>query len=183
VAGYLLPSLVMTRPPYYLVAEIDITGGSTGWHRAFLIEQTIKHLPEWWLFGTDHTRHWMPDQGIAWSEQHTDITNYYIGFGVFGGLPSMLLLIAILWAAFSGLGKVLRERADLERQDAFMIWCMGAALFAHAVTSFSVAYFDQSMVFFWLNIAMISSLRILLVEPSPEPAEAEAPSWAGSSQR
>lgn len=176
VVGYLLLSLVMSRPPYYLIAEIDITGGSTGWHRAFLIEQTIKHLPEWWLFGTDHTRHWMPDQGIAWSEQHTDITNYYIGFGVFGGLPAMLLLIAILWGAFAGLGKVLRDRDDLPRQDTLMIWCMGSALFAHAVTSFSVAYFDQSMVFFWLTIAMISSLRALLEETA---CELDAPNTSG----
>lgn len=162
VAFYLLLSLAMTRPPYYLVACIDVAGGSTGWHRAHLIEQTIKYLPEWWLFGTDYTRHWMPDQGISWSEQHTDITNYYIGFGVFGGLLSMGLLICIMGTGFSGLGRVMRDRVDLITQDLFLIWSIGSGLFAHAVTSFSIAYFDQSMIFFWLNIAVISSLSSMV---------------------
>lgn len=39
-----------------------------------------------------------------------------------------------------------------------MIWCLGAGLFAHAVTSLSVSYTDQSMMFFWLNIGVISSM-------------------------
>ena len=57
-----------------------------------------------------------------------------------------------------------------------MIFCFGAALFAHAATSISVAYFDQSMLFFWLTIAVISSIYSItqsdaaevLVRPSDE---------------
>ena len=45
------------------------------------------------------------------------------------------------------------------RSHRFMIWCLGAGLFAHACTSLSVAYFDQSMMFFWLNVAVISSMH------------------------
>jgi hypothetical protein len=158
VVAYLFLLVAMEKPPYYLIARIDISGGSTGWHRSFLIEQTFKHLSEWWLFGTDYTRHWMPNQGIAQSPNHTDVTNYYIGFGVFGGLPSMLLIIAILLVAFSWVGKVQRSLSTSKPVDSFMAWCFGCSLFAHAATSISVAYFDQSMLFFWLAVAVVSSV-------------------------
>ena len=59
-----------------------------------------------------------------------------------------------------------------------MIWCVGACLFAHAVTSVSVAYFDQSMLYFWLSIAVISSVFSIVRldegsgESAPEALEA-----------
>jgi hypothetical protein len=55
-----------------------------------------------------------------------------------------------------------------------MIWCFGACLFSHAATSISVAYFDQSMLYFWLSVAVISSVYSILrlgagsAEPDPE---------------
>ena len=158
VIVYLLLMVTMKQPPYYLISRIDISGGSTGFHRSFLIEQTFNHLSEWWLFGTDVTRHWMPNQGGGPVPQHTDITNYYIGFGVFAGLPSMLGFIAILLIAFSWVGKILNLWGHTNPERSFMIFCFGAALFSHAATSISVAYFDQSMLFFWLTIAVISSI-------------------------
>jgi len=160
---YLLLVVLMREPPYFLIARIDISGGSTGWHRAFLIQQTFSYLSEWWLFGTDITRHWMPMQGIGQDPQHTDITNYYIGFGVFAGLPSMLAVIAILLIAFSWVGKILDLWGDINAERSFMIFCFGASLFSHAATSISVAYFDQSMLFFWLTVAVISSIYSISV--------------------
>jgi hypothetical protein len=157
-AGYCVLIAVMNRPPYYLIAKIDVSGGSTGWHRAFLIEQTFKYLSEWWLFGTDHTRHWMPNQGIGSFENHTDITNYYIAFGVMGGLPAMLLLIYIMFVSFRMVGLSRVGLESVGNVQAFMAWSLGAGLFAHAATAISVSYFDQSMMFFWLNIALISSV-------------------------
>ena len=157
VIFYFVLVMVMSRPPYYLMGEIDISGGSTGWHRANLIEMTFAHLSEWWLIGTDHTRHWMPAQGIGADPNHTDITNYFIGMGVQAGLPSMLLVIAIIAVAFRGVGKVLDAKLESQPEQGFMIWCFGASLFSHAVTGVSVAYFDQSILFFWLTIAVISS--------------------------
>jgi hypothetical protein len=159
---YLLLMVVMERPPYYLISKIDLSGGSTGWHRSFLIERTIAHFNEWWLFGTDHTRHWMPLQGVAASPTHTDITNYYIGFAVGGGLPALLLILAVFAKAFSWVGRIQINLHEEQPQQSFMIWCFGSALFAHAVTSISVAYFDQSSFFFWLNVAVISSVYSML---------------------
>ena len=163
VLFYLILFLIMAKPPYYLIARIKLVGGSTGYHRALLIDNTLKHFSEWWLFGTDVTRHWMPNQG-AISATQTDITNYYISFGVLGGVISMGLLIAMFWRSFRGVGIVLKNR-DLPERDQFMIWCFGATLFSHAVTSFSIAYFDQSVLFLWLAFAVNSSLITLLGDP------------------
>jgi len=180
VATYVGLTFVMTRPPYYLISKIDLTGSSTGWHRSRLIESTIEHFSEWWMVGTDRTVHWM---GLSnWSEQHADITNYYIGFGVVGGFLAMLLVIAIIVNAFRWVGVVVTRNESASRSDAFMVWCFGAGLFAHAVTGLSVSYFDQSMIFIWLNIAVISSMysitrpagslsTVLQIDASPKVAK------------
>lgn len=161
---YLLLELVMEAPAYYLMARIDLTGSSTGWHRARLIEAAITHLSEWWLAGTDHTRHWMPT-GVTWSEDHTDITNHYIKMGVLGGLPLMMLYISVLWSALRSTGMVLSAADAPERQ--FAAWCLGAALFAVLVTGLSVSFADQSIALIYCLIALAESMRSGLM---PKPA-------------
>lgn len=155
VVLYVLAEIAMTRPAYYLISKIDLTGSSTSWYRSRLIESAFEHLPEWWAFGTDNTGHWMPN---PIDSRHADITNYYIFFGTIGGLPAMLLLIAIFWRCFIQVGKGVSSPAITSQEQRFMIWCLGAGLFAHAATSISVAYFDQSMTFIWLNVGVISSM-------------------------
>ena len=167
VAGYIILDLVMKAPAYYLIARIDVAGGSTGYHRAALMESSIKHLKEWWLAGTDYTRHWMP-YGVGWSEDHADITNHYLAQGVKGGLPLMILFIVIIWLGFRYVGDILRARPDAPKEDQFLIWSLGASLFAHASTCISVAYFDQSVIFIYLMLALIASRR-------GAPAEALSP--------
>lgn len=157
VLGYIGLDLVMKAPAYYLIARIDLTGSSTSWHRAFLIESALNHLSEWWLAGTDYTRNWMPT-GVPWSADQTDITNHYLSMGVLGGLPLMLLFIAILAKGFSFVGQSLRQSSDLPHNSRFMIWALGASLFAHAATFISVSYFDQSFVFIYLTLAAIGSV-------------------------
>ena len=154
--GYIGLDLIMNAPAYYLLARIDLTGSSTGWHRAFLIEAALAHLSEWWLAGTDFTRHWMP-YGVTWSGDQSDITNHYLMMGVAGGLPLMLLFIAVLATGFSFVGRTLRQMPELSPQSQFMIWALGVSLFAHSITFISVSYFDQSFVFIYLSLAVIGS--------------------------
>lgn len=183
VLGYVALDLVMKDPAYYIMARIDLAGGSTGWHRARLIQSAIEHLPEWWLAGTDYTRHWMPT-GVSWSPDHTDITNHYLQMGVVGGLPLMLLFIAILTKGFSFIGQTLRQPPDLSSQSPFMVWALGASLFAHATTFIAVSYFDQSFVFLYLTLAAIGSMWSgtdgLLVVETLIPAVPEQVAFAGS---
>jgi hypothetical protein len=157
VVGYFAFGILTGEPGYYIMKRIDVSGGSTGYFRARLIESSIEHLGEWWLFGTDYTRHWMAT-GVSFSPNHADITNYYLAFGVTAGLVATLLVIAMLFHAFRWVGIVCRECFDASPSDSYMIWCLGAGMFAHAATSISVSYFDQSVVFFWMNVAIISSM-------------------------
>ena len=158
VFAYIFLEIVMKDPAYFLLDRIDLTGSSTGWHRAELIRQAFAHLDEWWYAGTDYTRHWMPT-GVSWSVDHTDITNHYLLYGVWGGLPLMILFIAAIWAAFRYVGQSLRLRSESSVAEQFLIWSLGAGLFSHAATCVSVAYFDQSVMFLVLNLAAIGSMR------------------------
>lgn len=172
VLGIIGLDMTMQAPVYYILARIDLTGSSTGWHRAALIESSIKHLNEWWLGGTDYTRHWMPT-GVPWSPNHTDITNQYIKIGVVGGLPLMLLLVGILVSAFRMVGKTIKLFPDAPREHLFLIWSFGAILFAHAATWMSISYFDQSIVFPFFILAAIGSLPV--TRPRVEPVAEMAP--------
>lgn len=155
IPAYIALALVMERPPYYLISKIDLTGSSTGWHRSFLIEQTIKHLSEWWLFGTDRTVHWMPNQGRI-SDNHTDVTNQYIAFGVNGGLLSMALFIFMIWTAFR-VAERLQSIEGIPDRSKFLFWAIGASLFSHVASGMSVSYFGQAQFFFWLPIICLAS--------------------------
>ena len=157
VFGYIFLDIVMKAPAYYLIARIDLTGSSTGWHRAYLIESGLAHLREWWFAGTDYTRHWMPT-GVSWSPEHTDITNHYLQYGVIGGLPLMLLFMGALGVAFRYVGQCLRAAEEASWEDQFFIWALGAALLGQAATCISVSFFDQSYMFLFLNLALIGSL-------------------------
>jgi hypothetical protein len=174
VCIYIALELVMTRPAYYVMSMLDLTGSSTGYHRARLIESAMNHLSEWWLFGTDYTRDWMPF-AVSFSPNHADITNYYLAFGVVAGLPAMLLVIWVLWLAFRRVGRAVRNADPATTNDAFLYWCLGAGLFAHAVTSLSVAYFGQAMTFFWLNVAIIGSIAVRETESRDVPEKATKP--------
>jgi hypothetical protein len=149
---------VMKDPVYFLMARIDITGGSKGWHRAQLIRSSLEHIDEWWLAGTDHTRHWMPT-GIDANELHTDITNHFLAAGVMGGLPLLLLLVITLVVAFRTVGRALRQHAGAPFEHRFMIWTLGAIVFGHVVNFFSISLFDQSIVFFYLILAGIDAVH------------------------
>jgi hypothetical protein len=152
LAVYIALEIVMEDPAYFIMARLDLTGSSTGWHRARLIQSAFQHLSEWWLAGTDYTRHWMPS-GVSWSPNHTDITNHYLRMGVLGGVPVMLLFIAMLVRAFWYVGVGLRRCAANDVNNQLMIWACGASLFAHSATCLSVSYFDQSILFLYLTLA------------------------------
>lgn len=161
---------IKERPIWYLMALMDFVGGSTGWHRAYLIDVGMKRMGEWWLCGTDETGHWMPYSlptpilGVY----KADLTNYYLHLGVIGGLPLLFCLIALQWNSFKRIGSRIVEMRVLGDNREFSLWCVGAALFAHSVTFLSISYFDQMYVFFWI---IVGSLPAIL---SKLPAEEES---------
>jgi hypothetical protein len=170
-AAILTLSVVMNDPVYFLMARIDLAGGSTGWHRAQLIRSAIDHAGEWWAVGTDYTRHWMPT-GIQANEIHSDLTNHFVQMGVWGGLPLLLAFVLALIAAFRAVGAALREQDD--PAQAFLIWTLGAMLFGQVMNFWASSPFDQSVSFFYLVLAMAGAARA----PVAQAARTAVPSSA-----
>ncbi|HVV71786.1 MAG TPA: hypothetical protein VHI52_09855, partial [Verrucomicrobiae bacterium] len=116
-------NFIMKDPVYYLLARIDLTGSSTGWHRAALIGASIKYLNEWWFAGTDYTRHWMPT-GVYWTQKHTDITNHYLKMGVDGGLLLMFLFMGIVVAGFVAVSRAVKHTENESEDKAWLMWVL-----------------------------------------------------------
>ncbi len=160
VIAILLLAAVMNDPVYFLMARIDISGGSQGYFRAQLIRSSIEHLDEWWLSGTDRTRHWMSTgTGNAVHPDNADITNHFLAMGVMGGLLLMAAFIAVVISAFKAVGVALRERQGAPVEQQYLAWTLGATLFGLVIDFLSISLYDQSVVFFQLVLAAIGSVR------------------------
>jgi hypothetical protein len=157
-------SSAMKDPWYYLIARVDFVGGSTGWYRAGLIGSAIDHFNQWWLAGTDFTRGWMH---VSINMSNSDITDYYIQMGVWGGMPLMLLFMAVLLTGFGAVGRALHSRLNVRTEREFMIWTLGSILFGHVMTFFSISYFDQTFLFLYLVLAMIASMDAAVAVSAP----------------
>ncbi len=157
VVVLLLLQLVATRPIWFLISRVDLVGGSTGWHRSKLIDSAIKDLGEWWLFGTDYTRHWM-STGVNWNPNHTDITNYYLQFGVLGGLPLMLAFIAMVIVALRQIETSLPELQMRDDGSEFSAWCLWVSILSFCLSFISIALFDQSYAFFFLLVGAVPAI-------------------------
>jgi len=149
----------MQDPVYFLMAKIDLVGGSTGWHRSQLIQSALNHLDEWWLAGTDYTRHWMPT-GIQASDQHTDITNHFLMMGVMGGLPLLAAFALTIVLALRRIDLVIASSSTSPR-DIFLAWTVGALLVAHSMNFLSAYLFDQSILSFMVCFACVGAFGSL----------------------
>lgn len=155
--------LSMQSPVWHLISRIDLSNGSTGWHRYNLIQQAINHFDEWWQIGTTSTAHW------GWGLQ--DITNQYIYEGVNGGLLQMLLFVGFLGSIFLRLGSALRRGGN--RAEQWLLWGSGVALFTHCVSFLAVAYFGQMVNLFYLfagGVVGVTSLAAYRRAPARSPA-------------
>ena len=149
VIAMVLVQLIMKAPIWFIFAHVNMFSGSTGWHRANLIDQTVRHFFDWWLFGTRGT--------IGWGVWAGDITNFFISQAVRGGLTTFVLFIYLIIRGYSGLGIGLkRARIDSKRHQ-FMLWTLGASLLAHIASFLSVSYFDQNIVNWYLLLATVGT--------------------------
>ncbi len=176
ILGVIVLQLIMKAPFWYILARLSSVTGGTGWHRAYLIDQAIRYLDQWWLLGTKATVTWMPT-GLLIDPNNTDITNQYLVEGVHGGLITMGLFIAVVALGFIGVGKAIRDLEDRDFSEKIVVWAMGAALFAHAISFISVSYFDQIQVFWYFLMAAIA-----VVFNSASPAEGRETAGAAVSR-
>jgi hypothetical protein len=136
--------LVMKAPVWHLIARVNITPGSTGWHRFHLIDQAINHFDEWWVLGTKSTAYW--GYGLE------DVTNQYVLEGVRGGLISLLLLVILLVMAVRTLGAY--SLRSMPQKWQWFVWCLCVAVLGHCLSFMGVSYFGQIQMLLYLMFAI-----------------------------
>ncbi len=138
IAGLFCLQFIMNSPIWFIIGRVNIVGGSTGWHRAVLIDQTIRHFSEWAILGLISCEHW----GV-WAG---DVTNQYILEGLWGGIVGMVLFIAILFQAVKSLG-VMSIKTSLLRYQWFL-WGFCCSILVDCVSFMSVSLFGQMTLYF-----------------------------------
>ena len=139
--------LVMKSPVWHLITRVDISGGSSSYHRYQLVDRFIRHFSDWWLVGTK--------SNAAWGWDMWDTANQYVGIGERSGLIPFILFLAIIVLGFKYLGKA--RRVATKKKEALFLWSLSAALFANVVAFFGISYFDQTTVAWYALLAVIST--------------------------
>ena len=160
--------LVMKAPVWFLIARVDVTGSSSGYHRAELVDQFIHHFFDWWLLGVKDTSDWGLDM---W-----DVQNQYVNVGETGGLLAFVFFILVISRSFGMLGDA-RKSVDGDKGKEWMLWCLGSAMFANVVAFFGVNYFDQSRIWWFILLAMISAIAVPMAGPLGEEKSAIQRPW------
>ena len=139
--------LVMHGPVWSLIEKIDLTGGSSSYHRYMLVDNCIRHFGEWWLVGT-------PNYG-DWGFMMFDVCNQFVLTALRGGLLTLVLYLTIYKLSFAAIGKAgKRWQRDPDRE--WFPWCLGSVFFATVVASFGINYTIPLMLFFLCLLAFVS---------------------------
>jgi hypothetical protein len=147
--------MVMKAPVWHLLARATVLDASTGWHRFYVIDQSIRHLDEWWLLGTKSTESW----------DVTDLTNEYVFVGVEAGAFALAAFLVTIALCFRRVG--LRcAQLEANRPACWTTWALGASLFVHCTNFIGVAYFGQARLVWYLALALIASQPLLAHAPA-----------------
>ena len=143
--------IVMNAPIWHLISRVSAVGGSTGWHRFYIIDQAINHFSEWWFAGcSGYTV-------ASWGIWNGDVTNAYLVEGFSGGFLTMCLFITTMAIAFREVGNLWRLQTRQPYRLA-LSWAMGVSLFVHCVDASGASYYGQIWLIWYLLLAMIGSL-------------------------
>ena len=165
-------SIVMKSPVWWLIAHINVIGGSGGYDRAFLIDSCVRHFKDWWLIGTNQNGNWGYDM---W-----DLSDQFVAEAENGGLFTLVCFIALISLSFRRLG-MMRKRAEPRMR--WLLWCLGSVMLAHIFAYFGVAYFDQSEIWWFAFLAMVCAATVPLSSPAvvktaTDPAKTRFPQFA-----
>jgi hypothetical protein len=139
--------LGMKAPVWALIARIDLTGSSSSNHRYMLLDNCIRHFSDWWLLGYKYYDMWGWDM---W-----DTCNQFVDVALKGGLVTLACYIAIFKRSFGAIGNA-RKRVNTDRAREWLLWCLGADLFANVVASFGINYMAPMLMSVFPLVACIS---------------------------
>jgi hypothetical protein len=128
--------IVMHGPVWSLIEKIDLTGGSSSYHRYMLVDNCIRHFGDWWLLGSKNYGDW----GFVMF----DVCNQFILAALRGGLVTLVIYIVIYKRSFGAIGKA-RKRVAGDHDQEWLLWCLGSALFTTVVSSFGINYMTYLM--------------------------------------
>jgi hypothetical protein len=140
--------LVMHGPVWSLIEKIDLTGGSSSYHRYMLVDNCIRHFGDWWLLGCRNYGDWGFDM---W-----DLCNQFVVNALTGGLITLVLYLVIFTRSFRAIG-LARKRVRADRRQEWLFWCLGSALFANVVAHFGINYMSHLIMCLFLLLACISA--------------------------
>lgn len=140
--------LIMKANVWWIIQHMDIIGGSSGWHRAELIDEFLKHFFDWWLIGTS--------ANATWGHMTWDLCNQYVAEGEVGGLGTFIAFISMICICFSWIGNARKASAG-NRKEEWFFWILGAALFSNVIAYFGISYFDQTRFSWFALLAMITA--------------------------
>lgn len=149
VAVLAVLAVVMNAPVWFVIAHVDVVGGSGGYDRAFLIDMCIRHFKDWWLFGTN--------QNGTWGFDMWDMSDQFVAEAETGGLIALVCFIAIISKCFGRLGTM---RKKVRTKEQWLLWCLGATMLAHIFAYFGVAYWDQTQIWWFAFLAMVSAMTV-----------------------
>ena len=156
--------LVMKAPVWALIARVDLTGSSSGDHRYHLVDMTIRHFSDWWLLGYRYYSSWGWD---SW-----DLSNQFAAVALTGGLLSLIFYIAIFKRSFGAIGTA-RKQVDGDREQEWLLWCLGSSLFANVIAHFGINYMAQLIM---VLIPLLACISVATFEARPTTVQtAEAP--------
>jgi hypothetical protein len=138
--------LAMKAPVWFLIARVDLTGASSGYHRAMLVDGFIRHFRDWWLVGTT--------DNVQWGYDMWDLSNQFVAEGVSGGLVPFICFITFISLCFKKIGTA-RKTVRGDRKREWFLWLLGAALFSHVVGFWGISYFDHTQLAWFALLAMI----------------------------
>ncbi len=166
VISLLLAQLAMNSPVWFIINRISGLLGGSGWHRAMLVDNFVRHFWQWWLVGTRANPDW------GWSMW--DVDNAYVGAGTSGGFLNFALFIAVIVYGFKVIGGA-RKLAEKYPADLRLIWVLGVALFANTVAYFGIVYFDQAIVAWYALLTMIAVVPTFVARKSPSEFQIKTP--------
>jgi hypothetical protein len=138
-------AMMMKAPVWFALAHVDFAGGSTGWDRANLIDQCVRHFSSWWLVGTADNANW---GFFTW-----DLCNQFVAEAEQGGLATLILFFVLISRSFRRIG-IARKMARNRTQE-WLLWAVGCILCAHLAGFFGISYFDQIKNWWFVTLAMI----------------------------
>lgn len=149
----LVLALVMKAPVWFLLAHVDLVGGSSGYHRAMLVDQCIRRFGDWWLLGASNNQDWGWDM---W-----DIQNQFVAEALRGGLVAFVFFVMIVSRTFARIGRA-RKSFETEQYKEWLMWTFGAIMLAHVFAFFGADYFDQTRFWWYASLAIVSAATVSL---------------------